>query len=168
MNCKFPKKVLFVFVLVVSGISLVFAWGAWGHKNINRAAAFALPDEMAPFFFNHIDFITKKSVIPYIRNSHLNDKEESPRHFINLETFEEGDVGIDSLPRTMPEAKLRYGDNFLQSNGMLPWYIQEVTAKLTTAFRNKRSAEILFLAADLGHYIGDAYMPLHTSLNHDG
>jgi hypothetical protein len=26
----------------------------------------------------------------------------------------------------------------------------------------------LFLAADLGHYIADAHMPLHTSDNHDG
>ena len=68
----------------------------------------------------------------------------------------------------MPQAKLRYGDLFLQSNGMLPWYIQEIMDKLTNAFRNKRKSEILFLAGDLGHYIGDAYMPLHTSLNHDG
>ena len=40
--------------------------------------------------------------------------------------------------------------------------------KLTQAFRNKRKAEILFLAADEAHYIGDAHMPLHTALNHDG
>lgn len=40
--------------------------------------------------------------------------------------------------------------------------------KLTKAFKDKNRAEILFLAADLGHYIGDAHMPLHTSANHDG
>jgi hypothetical protein len=40
--------------------------------------------------------------------------------------------------------------------------------KLTKAFKEKRKTEILFLAADLGHYIGDAHMPLHTSVNHDG
>ena len=27
---------------------------------------------------------------------------------------------------------------------------------------------MLFIAADIGHYIGDAHMPLHTSANHDG
>jgi hypothetical protein len=168
MNLRFPKKFLSVLVLVISGISLVFAWGAWGHQYVNRSAVFALPDEMGPFFYNHIDFVTEESVVPDIRKHDLNDKDEYSRHFINLETFEEGDVGIDSLPRTMPQARLRYGEAFLQANGMLPWYIQEITDKLTVAFRNKRKSEILFLAADLGHYIADAYMPLHTSLNHDG
>ncbi len=52
--------------------------------------------------------------------------------------------------------------------GSLPWYIQEMTAKLTTAFKQKRKTEILLLASDLGHYLGDANMPLHTNLNHDG
>jgi hypothetical protein len=39
--------------------------------------------------------------------------------------------------------------------------------KLTQAFKEKRKSEILF-TADLGHYIADAHMPLHTSDNHDG
>ena len=52
--------------------------------------------------------------------------------------------------------------------GILPWYIQDIMDKLTTAMKNNRKSEILFLAADLGHYIGDGNMPLHTSLNHNG
>jgi hypothetical protein len=40
--------------------------------------------------------------------------------------------------------------------------------KLTEAFRKKRKTEILLLAADLGHYIADAHMPLHTTVNHNG
>lgn len=40
--------------------------------------------------------------------------------------------------------------------------------KLTEAFRNKKKTEILFLAGDLGHYIADAHMPLHTTVNTDG
>ena len=52
--------------------------------------------------------------------------------------------------------------------GILPWYILDVMDKLTKSFREGRKTEILFLAGDLGHYIGDAHMPLHTSLNHDG
>ena len=50
----------------------------------------------------------------------------------------------------------------------MPWYIQDIMTKLTKAFKDKRKTEILFLAADLGHYIGDAHMPLHTSANHNG
>jgi hypothetical protein len=34
---------------------------------------------------------------------------------------------------------------------------------MTQAFKEKKSN--LFIAADLGHYIADAHMPLHTSDN---
>ena len=57
---------------------------------------------------------------------------------------------------------------FLSKNGILPWYMINMMEKLTKAFKEKRKTKILFLAADLGHYIGDAHMPLHTSDNHDG
>ncbi|MCX6308719.1 MAG: S1/P1 Nuclease, partial [Bacteroidia bacterium] len=53
-------------------------------------------------------------------------------------------------------------------NGILNWYLQEMMGKLTKAFKEKKKMDILFLAADLGHYLGDAHMPLHTSANYDG
>jgi hypothetical protein len=68
----------------------------------------------------------------------------------------------------MQEAMALYADTLLTKAGILPWYIQEMEDKLTKAFKAGRKTEILFLAADLGHYIGDAHMPLHTALNHDG
>jgi hypothetical protein len=40
--------------------------------------------------------------------------------------------------------------------------------KLTNAFRNKNKDSILFYAADMGHYIADAHVPLHTTINYDG
>ncbi len=36
------------------------------------------------------------------------------------------------------------------------------------AFRDQNAEKILFYAADLGHYIGDAHVPLHTTINYDG
>jgi hypothetical protein len=68
----------------------------------------------------------------------------------------------------MKDAKARYPDSMLNKAGTLPWTILDVEEKLTKAFRAKKKTEILFLAGDLGHYIGDAHMPLHTALNHDG
>jgi len=72
------------------------------------------------------------------------------------------------LPRTMKETKEKYDEKFLSQNGILPWYMEELMEKLTKSFKEKRKTEILFIAADLGHYMGDAHMPLHTSANHDG
>jgi len=46
--------------------------------------------------------------------------------------------------------------------------MMEMMQKLTKAFQDRKKAEILFISADLGHYLGDANMPLHTSVNHNG
>jgi len=162
------KKTLLVPAFLLAGISFVFAWGAWGHQHINRAAVFALPDGMRPFFYNHIDFITEESVIPDQRKYTINDRAEFPRHYINMETYGEGAEQEGKLPQTMQEAKALFADTLMYKAGILPWYIQEVEEKLTKAFKAGRKSEILFLAADLGHYIGDAHMPLHTALNHNG
>jgi len=163
------KKTIITFLSVsflsVSSIFLL-SWGTWGHQHINNAAVFALPGSMRQFFYNHIDFITEESVIPDVRKYTINDKAEFSRHYIDLESFQASPA--DSLPQAMKEATAKYDSKFLDKNGILPWYMMEVMQKLTKAFQDKKKAEILFLAADLGHYLGDANMPLHTSLNHDG
>lgn len=163
---KITNRVALTICMFIFSISLLFAWGTFGHQHINHAAVFALPKEMRTFFFNHIDFVTEESTIPDLRKYTLNDKAENPRHYINIEGMES--MPIDSLPRTMKDAMAKYDEKTLQKMGILPWYIQEMMEKLTKAFREKRKTEILFLAADLGHYLGDANMPLHTSVNHDG
>ena len=157
------RKIINLSVLLCLAITLV-SWGTFGHEHINRSAVFALPAPLQSFFYNHIDFITQESTVPDLRKYTLNDKAENPRHFIDLENF----GAIDSLPTTLEEVKKKYDEKFLQSNGILPWYIEEMMAKLTKAFKEKNKTEILFIAADLGHYIGDANMPLHTSANYDG
>ncbi|MFT3907845.1 MAG: zinc dependent phospholipase C family protein [Ferruginibacter sp.] len=159
-------RIILSFVLMTTSVSVLFAWGMYGHQHINHAAVFALPVEMRFFFYNHIDFVTEEATIPDLRKYTLNDRAENPRHFIDI--GEQGTIPIDSMPRTMKEAKLKYDDKELQKLGILPWYIQEMMDKLTKAFKQKRKTEILFIAADLGHYLGDANMPLHTSVNHDG
>ena len=143
---------------------ILISWGVFGHEHINRAAVLSLPAPLQAFFYNHIDFVTQESSVPDLRKYTLSDKAENPRHFIDLENF----GSSDSLPKTLADARKKYDEKFLQQNGILPWYIQEMMEKLTKAFKEKRKTEILFLAADLGHYIGDAHMPLHTSANYDG
>lgn len=158
-------KFSFLFLMITGGITLAFAWGQWGHKHISHAAVFALPQSMQKFFFNHIDYITEAAVVPDFRRSLINDKNEPPRHFIDVEDFK---TSVGSLPKTSKEAFEKYDAAFLNKAGYLPWYIQDLTAKLTNAFKKKNKSEILFLAADLSHYIGDANQPLHTSSNYDG
>lgn len=150
------------FIIII--VPMLLSWGTFGHEHINRAAVLALTSPLQSFFYNHIDFITLESTVPDLRKYTLKDRSENPRHYIDLENFE----SMDSMPATLADLKKKYDEKFLQDNGILPWYIMEMMDKLTKAFKEKRKTEILFLAADLGHYIGDAYMPLHTTVNHDG
>jgi S1/P1 Nuclease len=156
------KKIIFSSIIIASLSGI--AWGTFGHEHINRAAVLALPSPMQSFFYNHIDFITQEATVPDLRKYTLNDKAEPPRHFIDLENY----GAMDTLPKTMEAAKKKYDDKFLSQNGTLLWYVQELMEKLTKAFKEKKKTEILFIAADLGHYLGDANMPLHTSANYDG
>lgn len=165
MNTK-VKKWLLIFLFLTATASLVFAWGQWGHKHISRAAVFALPENMRVFYYNHIDFITESSVIPDLRRSVINDKNESPRHFIDIEDF--GKIPLSSFPETTKEAFEKYNSSFLKKTGYLPWYIQTLTEKLTAAFKRRNKSEILFISSELSHYIADAHQPLHTSSNYDG
>lgn len=155
-------------LIVVSSLlcsANAFGWGQWGHMHINKAAVFALPVEMRSFFYNHIDFMVEEAVVPDIRKYTLNDKAEFARHYINIEDYH---IPINGLPVSMADAKAKYSDSMLNKCGMLPWYMQLMMQKLTNAMKEGRRAEILLLAADLGHYVGDAHMPLHTSSNHNG
>ncbi len=155
-----------VMALLAGGASAVYAWGVWGHNHINKGAVLALPREIGMFFYNHADFITEESTVPDIRKHMNNDRTEGARHFIDLERYNY--AGRSGMPASMSAALQQYGKDTLEKYGVLPWAIEDMMAKLTDAFKNKRKTEILYLAADLGHYVADAYMPLHTSINHDG
>ena len=40
--------------------------------------------------------------------------------------------------------------------------------RLTNAFKEKNFSRIMKLSAEIGHYIADAHVPLHTNSNHNG
>jgi hypothetical protein len=161
-NFKLKQRVLTFYAISIAFVSL--SWGIFGHEHINNAAVMALPQPMQTFFYNHLDFITQESTVPDLRKYTLRDKAEGPRHYMDIENF----GSVDSIPHSFEEAKKKYTEKFLNDNGFVAWYIQEIMTKLTKAMKDKRKTEILFLAGDLAHYIGDANMPLHTSANHDG
>jgi hypothetical protein len=161
---KFIKLFSLSVILCFSTIQS-FAWGIWGHNHINKGAIMALPKEMGVFFYNHADFIVEESTVPDLRKYTMNDKAEGPRHYINIEKYNNS---FKSLNIPFAEITKSFPEDSINKFGILPWHIQEMMDKLTEAFRKKRKTEILFIAADLGHYIGDAHMPLHTTINHDG
>jgi hypothetical protein len=139
-------------------------WGFFAHQQINRLAVFTLPAEMQPFFKKHIGYLTDNAVNPDRRRYAVPD--EAPRHFIDLDAYP--DTAAATLPRFYKDAADRYGADSLARHGLVPWQIQLTKYQLTEAFRTRDLRRILRVAADLGHYIADANVPLHTTRNYNG
>jgi hypothetical protein len=143
---------------------LSFSWGFFAHQNINRLAVFTLPSGMIRFYKNNILFIAEHSVDPDKRR--YADTAEASRHYIDAEYY--GMKPFDSIPRTWKEAAAKFGERVLQKNGIVPWQIERSYYNLTEAFRSRDSLRILRASADLGHYVSDAHVPLHTTENYNG
>jgi hypothetical protein len=141
-----------------------FCWGFYAHKKINYLAVFLLPPEMMVFYKPNIAFIEEHAVDPDKRRYMI--PAEGPRHYIDIDQY--GKFPFDSLPRSWTDAVNKYGIDSLQAHGIVPWWWQTMLFRLTKAFKEKDAAKILKYSAEIGHYIADAHVPLHTSSNHDG
>jgi hypothetical protein len=72
------------------------------------------------------------------------------------------------MPRYWNDAVALYSEDTLKAYGILPWHITTVYYRLRDAFLVNDPQRILNLSADLGHYVADAHVPLHTTENYDG
>lgn len=59
-------------------------------------------------------------------------------------------------------------ENEMVKFGILPYFLEEFYFRLVKAFEQKDTKRILKISADIGHYIGDGHVPLHTTLNYNG
>lgn len=143
---------------------LGFVWGFFGHKEINRLAVFTLPSDMIGFYKKNIEFLIAESVSPDRRRYAV--KDEAPRHYIDLEEY--GDSAVFKLPRTWQKAIDQYGEDTLMERGIVPWQIMRAYGQLKNAMMLYDPQKILKSSAELGHYVADANVPLHTTSNHDG
>ena len=151
------KKYLGIFLLFIPLFCL--AWGFLAHKEINRQAVYTLPHEMQDFYKKHIDFISDNAVTPDRRKYVI--EEEGQRHYIDLDKY-------PVIIHNWKDAVAHYTQDTLYKYGTVPWYIQKVKYMLIKAFVEKNTERILRLSADMGHYIADANVPLHTTSNYDG
>jgi hypothetical protein len=157
------RKSLFLLLILILGL-LCSSWGFFAHQRINRLAVFILPGEMIGFYKNNINFITEHAVDADKRR--YADTSEAPRHFIDADRY--GDKPFDSIPEKWKDAEAKFGFSVLQENGIVPWQIERTYFSLVKAFQLRDSIRILRLSADLGHYISDAHVPLHTTENYNG
>src|ERR1017187_912192 len=159
------------------------AWGNEGHRMVNRLAALGLPADMPAFFrsevaINEIEYLGPEP-----------DRWRSPaepelnavqacEHFIDLEPAD----ALGPLPhrRMGFEAKVFAANERPEVVGLQPWEATEIWERLKAALREYRQLSAdhqdtkgpeqaaLFYAGWLGHYVGDAAQPLHTTVKFNG
>ncbi|WBO83893.1 zinc dependent phospholipase C family protein [Hymenobacter yonginensis] len=140
------------------------AWGFFGHRLLNRLAVFTLPPEMMGFYKTNIEYLTTNATRPDSRRSVVPG--EAARHFLDVDVY--GDSALTRLPRSYADAVAKYGEDSLMRHGIVPWQVVRMKGQLTEAFRQRDADRILSLSADMGHYIADACVPLHTTHNYNG
>jgi hypothetical protein len=142
-------------------------WGFYGHKKINRMAVFTLPPELFTFYKSNIDYLTDHSVDPDKRRYTV--KEEACRHYIDIDHYYVKDSSVfEVMPKSWKNAVLKYSEDTLKEYGIVPWHIQTMKYRLQKAFEDKNTNLILKYSSEIGHYIADAHVPLHTTENYNG
>lgn len=170
MKRRILLSLIFLFPVISQQASYKRAsmkWGFYGHKQINRLAVFTLPPEMITFYKTHIEFVTEHAVDPDKRRYAAEG--EAPRHYIDIDHYvEEGEDPFEVMPRKWKDAVEMYTEDTLQAYGIIPWHLDVMMGRLTRAFKEENLDRILRYSSDIGHYIGDSHVPLHTTENYNG
>jgi hypothetical protein len=148
------------------------AWGFDIHRYIADHAIDLLPDGLRPFYQKNRAFIVEHAVDPDLWRT-AGWSEEPPHHFLDLDAY--GPPPFAALPREYDRAVQRWGRDFVEKNGTLPWRTAEMYGQLERAFEQvQRGASpwaaenVKFYSAILAHYVADGHVPLHAVVNYDG
>jgi predicted AlkP superfamily phosphohydrolase/phosphomutase len=140
------------------------AWGFTAHRLVNRRAVLTLPAPLRELFLANADYLAEHAIDPDLWRG-AGREGEGPNHYLDLDAF--GEWPFADLSRVEKEHLARFGREG-RERGRVPWRAAEVYRELVLAFRAGDTARTLERAAVLGHYVGDAHVPLHAVLNHDG
>lgn len=150
-------------VLIVLLFSLA-SWGEKAHRKINSECVNFFPEELnnlkvwATGLANHgSDADSRKK----------QNKNEFVKHFIDIDIFEEFNTSR-KIAEDFDVLCNKYGKAMVVKNGTLPWVTDSTYKALVQNFRKDNWKQAVLTAADLGHYVGDGFMPLHIALNYDG
>ena len=141
------------------------AWGFFGHRTITQVAVYELPAAMQAFYYRHLAEVVRLSTSPDERRN--SDPTEAPKHFIDIDHYSEDDP-FGKMPRQYDKAVEKFSADTIKKYGIVPWVIMDMKDSLTQAFRVSDTVAIIRYSAELSHYVGDSFVPLHTTINYDG
>jgi hypothetical protein len=137
-------------------------WGFYAHKKINKLAIFTLPPPLINLYKRHETSIESFAVLPDQRRHSLD--QEAARHYIDLDRYPKEKIKYMSWDIAVNA----FSEDTLQKHGIVPWNILNYYQQLKFAFLSRDTTKIIKLSAELGHYVADAHVPLHTTSNYDG
>jgi len=172
---RVPIAILLIVFIPVS----VSAWGEKGHLMINRLAM----DVAAPKLPEFMNAAREQIIYNGFEPDRWRREEQTPMnnaqevdHFFDSEKW----GAISTIPSDrylfLQQLVERKGDLKI---GNLPYAIIENYGRLVNAFRFWRnaktpgdrqsaSANAIYVAGVLGHYVGDASQPMHLTIHHHG
>jgi hypothetical protein len=182
----FRSLTLPVFILLASTLlhpPFAYAWGNEGHRIINRLAFASLPLDCPAFLrspaaLGEIEYLGPEPDRWRSPAEPELNAVQAPEHFIDLELAD----ALGPLPhrRFDFEAAAFAAGQRPDKIGLQPWQATEVWERLKAALREYRSLSAahqdtraveqaaIFYAGWLGHYVGDASQPLHTTIQYNG
>jgi len=150
-------------ILLVVVVSLC-SWGEKAHRKINSTCVEFFPKELqqlkawAPILANHAsdpDQLKKT------------DKNEFVKHFIDIDIYDDFNKK-HKIVEDFNAACTKYGKAKVIKNGTLPWTTDSTYHALVHDFKAGNWDHAALTAANLGHYVGDGFMPLHITDNYNG
>ena len=166
--------VLMVFVLALAQCP-GFPWGDEGHRRVTTAAIGVLPKDLKAFYAKNAGLIVTLSPLPDDWKQYYKPG-EGPNHYINLEEL--GSPPFAGLVMSLKAARAKFGTKKIEAAGLLPWTIAARYEKLVKAFKGvdtakgsvaaKKLEDIAVQSALLAHYIADAHVPLHATIDYQG
>jgi hypothetical protein len=165
-------------LMLAVAVSLPVSTSAWGfeaHKLIADRMIELLPPELRPLFEKRRAFIVERAIDPDLWRT-VGWEEEPPHHFLDMDHEAFGPYPFDGLPRDYDKAVQKFGKEFIETQGLLPWRTAEFYGRLQREFESlKRKPapgyavdNIVLYSAILAHYVGDGHVPLHSVVNYDG
>ncbi len=95
------------------------------------------------------------------------------QHYFRQYYDDQAVISCDSARMLFPGIVCAPGRNLIMrdvfsQHGIIPYHLQAMQRRLTHAFRDNKVEQVLRLSAEIGHYIADACVPLHTTKNYNG
>lgn len=151
------------YVVILSSFLFV-GWGNVGHYKISSNAVSFFHPQMSEFLFWKDYLASHASDADYRKGD---DPTEGKKHYIDIDNYSLF-LTTGRIPNTLDSVIALYGSSFVYDQGVLPWATITTIDSMTAAFSRWDFEKALFFAADIGHYVGDGYMPLHITKNYNG